>query len=682
LNTLLKRAMEAKVGNDEPSLPFAYLGPNHPTLYFPDSGRPAILFHRSLLRPHAVILSKTIKDAGASLDLNEEPANATTVDGNLGAKSPACELDQTRPDEPAVNIEGRVDVKKKNFVESSCQTEWQLPPKENFVPVPLARRDTVMQLENSSRVEGDQGCPSVQESAQEDMESLRKDFQDHVEAPSDVNALDDDDNAKATASGPASPLLKASETDGADSGERLVVEEEVADSTLVEEKLVSPSCSAEESNAAVSDSKEESILPDLDNADVVMGILQEDIVQSNNIEEVLKQPTNNDVLADLIAELNNGLCDENKNSKEVENVGDCSPSVPLLAGGSCGGVGNDQLLQSGPQQSTGMPQHLTVERSLANQTFGNVKEGLGSSTISNSTSTPQSLIARPNGIRVPFPFPFRGVATDRIAISPMACLPLTAFKPMLRDNNARPQVSLPSTVANYTHQHLQLPVSRPLPLMNHKLTPGTNTGALPAQPTLPSMTPKPVFLPGGFNSWNVGNFKGPHVDSLDRNLQGSGDTNSNTITISSDEEDSQIPGSLQEVLVEVFRVVSSNKAASHFRWSGNGLAPPYFRQTSAPIDLSMMEVKVKEAIYSAATQFRADLQAVVTACKDGLDVEHPTRKAALYLMALAEQRLSMYGLGRGRSGVGKSNGGGRGRGRGRGSREGLSTSRIVSHSLK
>ena len=122
------------------------------------------------------------------------------------------------------------------------------------------------------------------------------------------------------------------------------------------------------------------------------------------------------------------------------------------------------------------------------------------------------------------------------------------------------------------------------------------------------------------------------------------------------------------MLVEVFRVVSSNKAASHFRWSGNGLAPPYFRQTSAPIDLSMMEVKVKEAIYSAATQFRADLQAMVTACKDALDVEHPTRKAALYLMALAEQRLSMYGLGRGRIGVGKSNGGGRGRGRGRGSR--------------
>ena len=97
---------------------------------------------------------------------------------------------------------------------------------------------------------------------------------------------------------------------------------------------------------------------------------------------------------------------------------------------------------------------------------------------------------------------------------------------------------------------------------------------------------------------------------------------------------------------------------------------PYFRMTSAPIDLGMMEKKVKEAIYSAATQFRADLQAVVTACKDGLDVDHPVKKSAMYLMALAEERLSMYGLGKGRSGVGKNNGGGRGsrgsKGRGRG----------------
>ena len=124
------------------------------------------------------------------------------------------------------------------------------------------------------------------------------------------------------------------------------------------------------------------------------------------------------------------------------------------------------------------------------------------------------------------------------------------------------------------------------------------------------------------------------------------------------------------MLVEVFRVVSSHKAAKHFRWNGDGLPPPYFRITSAPIDLSMMEKKVMEAIYSTATQFRADLQAMVTACKDGLDVNHPVMEAVLDLMTLAEQRLTMYGLGKGRNALGKNHtGGGRGgRGRGRGAR--------------
>ena len=122
--------------------------------------------------------------------------------------------------------------------------------------------------------------------------------------------------------------------------------------------------------------------------------------------------------------------------------------------------------------------------------------------------------------------------------------------------------------------------------------------------------------------------------------------------------------------MEVFRVMSLHKAASHFRWNGDGLPPPYFRITSAPIDLSMIEKKVMEAIYSAATQFRADMQAMIAACKEGLDVDHPVRKAALDLMALAEQRLSMYGLGQRKCAVGKNNNGGTrgGRGRGRGAR--------------
>ena len=115
-------------------------------------------------------------------------------------------------------------------------------------------------------------------------------------------------------------------------------------------------------------------------------------------------------------------------------------------------------------------------------------------------------------------------------------------------------------------------------------------------------------------------------------------------------------------MVEVFGLVSSNPAASHFRLNVEGLRPPYFLRTTAPIDLGMIERKVEESIYSNATQFRADLQAIVNACKDGLEQEHPVREAALYLMALAEQRLSKYGLGN-RRGSGALRGRGRGRGK-------------------
>ena len=150
--------MEVEEGSNEPSLPFAYLGPSHPTLYFPDTARPALLFHRSLLRPHAVILSKTTKVAGASLGLevNEEPASANDVEVLL-RKSPTCEMDQTQTDEthiekPADCFDGRAELRKRNFVESSSQTEWQLPPKENFVPVRRGELGgtAIMQIENSS----------------------------------------------------------------------------------------------------------------------------------------------------------------------------------------------------------------------------------------------------------------------------------------------------------------------------------------------------------------------------------------------------------------------------------------------------------------------------------------------------------------------------------------------------
>ena len=108
--------METKDG-DGSNLPFAYLGPSHPTVYFPDTARPALLFHRSLLRPHAVVLAKTAKDAGASLDLDVEESSAIIVDACSEGKSLVGEMGQTRTNEilkekPAVGFEGGVEENK------------------------------------------------------------------------------------------------------------------------------------------------------------------------------------------------------------------------------------------------------------------------------------------------------------------------------------------------------------------------------------------------------------------------------------------------------------------------------------------------------------------------------------------------------------------------------------------
>ena len=112
-----------------PSLPFAYLGPNHPTIYFPDNNRPAILFHKSLLRPHAVILSKTTKDAEACLDQNMSQSTAVAI----GQKS-------SSPKSTGKSLEGNIENTsacseggKKKLADTASQTEWQLPPRESLL---------------------------------------------------------------------------------------------------------------------------------------------------------------------------------------------------------------------------------------------------------------------------------------------------------------------------------------------------------------------------------------------------------------------------------------------------------------------------------------------------------------------------------------------------------------------
>jgi len=659
-----------------PSLPFAYLGPNHPTIYFPDNNRPAILFHKSLLRPHAVILSKTTKDAEACLDKNMNQTTAVAIRQKSYSPQSTGKSLESNLENPSACSEGG----KKKLADNASQTEWQLPPREGFVPTPLPssggehlsfsfggstrtisspggipRRigvPTPRPIDDSQLIyphPSEHNLGSDQESAHKN-ETIYKNFQGDVEEGLSAPSVDifDQDSAKSTENSKEDPGKNA--------------KDEAAVENLIP--------AGQESGAVGFGEREvESILPDMDNADVVMGILQEDIEQPNDAS---KQHCHNDFLADLIAELNNGLCDENENIKEPVGVTEakrCSDPVHAPTD-TFGNEGCDQV--ETPETSQQLMSKLVVaeDSSMVVGPTTNTGESLKSSAGA-PPGQPLKLIPRPDGIKVPISFPNRGVATDRIAISPLACLPLTAMSPLFRErvNAHNAQLRTPSTLTSGRSQ--STPPSNPVkvPADSRNLQKRTSVTRLTSVHQSLSLT---NYSPLDVNTGSLVDLKPAQAVPHQRSVSNS---SVNTITISSDEEETKtpdtlpekMPESLQEVLVEVFGLVSSNTAASHFRLNVEGLRPPYFLRTTAPIDLGMIERKVEESIYSNATQFRADLQAIVNACKDGLEQEHPVREAALYLMALAEQRLSKYGLGKGKSNK-RGSGGLRGRGRGQGKR--------------
>jgi len=654
-----------------PSLPFAYLGPNHPTIYFPDNNRPAILFHKSLLRPHAVILSKTTKDAEACLDQNMNQSTAVAIGQKSDSpKSTGKSLEGNMENTSACSEGG-----KKKLADTASQTEWQLPPRESFVPTPLpssggehlsfSSGGSTKTISSPGGLPGRIGVPtprptddsqlthphpsmhylgSDQESAHKD-ETFYKNFQGAVERGLSAPSVDifDQDSAKSTENSKEDPGRNA--------------KDEAAEKNLT-------SAGQESGSVGFGDREVESILPDMDNADVVMGILQEDIEQPNDAS---KQQSHNDFLADLIAELNNGLCDENENIKEPVSESEakkCS-DPPHMPPNTFGNEGCSQIVT--PETSNQLMSKVVVaeESSMVAGPTTNTGESLKSNA---DAPTGQPLIPRPDGIKVPISFPNRGVATDRIAISPLACLPLTAMSPLFRER-VNAQERTPSTLTTGRSQFT--PPSNPVevPGDSSNLQRRTSVSRLTDVHQSLSLT---NYSPLDANTGSLVYLKPAQALPQQRGVSNS---SVNTITISSDEEETKtpesriekMPESLQEVLVEVFGLVSSNPAASHFRLNVEGLRPPYFLRTTAPIDLGMIERKVEESIYSNATQFRADLQAIVNACKDGLEQEHPVREAALYLMALAEQRLSKYGLGKEKSNR-RASGALRGRGRGRGKR--------------
>ena len=173
----------------------------------------------------------------------------------------------------------------------------------------------------------------------------------------------------------------------------------------------------------------------------------------------------------------------------------------------------------------------------------------GKSLKSSAGAPPgQPLIPRPDGIKVPISFPNRGVATDRIAISPLACLPLTAMSPLFRER-VKAQVRTPSTLTTGRSQFT--PPSNPVevPGDSSNLQRRTSETRLTNVHHSLSLT---NFSPLDVKTGSLVDFKPAQAVPQLRSVSNS---SVNTITISSDEEETKtqesrpekMPESLQEV---------------------------------------------------------------------------------------------------------------------------------------
>ena len=549
-----------------PSLPFAYLGPNHPTIYFPDNNRPAILFHKSLLRPHAVILSKTTKDAEACLDQNMNQSTAVAIGQKSSSPKSTGKSLEGNIENPVACSEG---VKKK-LADNASQTEWQLPPRESFVPTPLpssggehlsfSSGGSTKTISSPGGLPGRIGVPtprpiddsqliyphpsnhylgSDQESAHKD-ETIYKNFQGDVEK---VISFGNNNDVELCAQGLSAPSMDIFDRDSAKSTEN---SKEDPGKNAKDEADVENLTSASQKSSAVGfgEREVESILPDMDNADVVMGILQEDIEQPNDAS---KQHTHNDFLADLIAELNNGLCDENENIKEPVSESEakkCS-DPPHMPPNTFENEDCNQIVTPETSQQLMSKVVMAEDSSMMVGPTTNTGESLKSSA---GAPPGQPLIPRPNGIKVPISFPNRGVATDRIAISPLACLPLTAMSPLFRERG-KAQERTPSTLTTGRSQFT--PPSNPVevPGDSSNLQKRTSVTRLTNVHQSLSLT---NYSPLDVKTGSLVDFKPAQAVPQLRSVSNS---SVNTITISSDEEETKtqesrpekMPESLQEV---------------------------------------------------------------------------------------------------------------------------------------
>ena len=102
---------------------------------------------------------------------------------------------------------------------------------------------------------------------------------------------------------------------------------------------------------------------------------------------------------------------------------------------------------------------------------------------------------------------------------------------------------------------------------------------------------------------------------------------------------------LHMCLSDIYCMIATTKEAEHFRWAGQEIQGRYFQHTEAEVDLHTVEERVMCQYYKTSADFRSDFETISLICHKVFGSADLVTQSALYLLALVDQQLGVWGLG-------------------------------------
>ena len=98
-------------------------------------------------------------------------------------------------------------------------------------------------------------------------------------------------------------------------------------------------------------------------------------------------------------------------------------------------------------------------------------------------------------------------------------------------------------------------------------------------------------------------------------------------------------------LSDIYCMIATTKEAEHFLWLGQEIQGRYFQHTEAEVDLHTVEERVMCQYYKTSADFRSDFETISLICHKVFGSADLVTQSALYLLALVDQQLGVWGLG-------------------------------------